>query len=428
MHEKIIDINSEEFVKEVLENSKPVIIDFYSDDCAPCDVLAPIYEKMEEKYGEHIKFVKMFRPANKEFAKGLNVTGSPTVLFYKDGVEIGSRLNGFMNKPQVRLAIEEILGDVLPKKEIKKVHCDVLILGAGAAGLSAAIYSSRAKMKTVVIDESVPGGQTASTYHIANYPGTPGVVSGKEIINNMKLQAISSGTIIDDLQEIFEVNLKGQVKYLLTEDTEYYAKAVIIASGAKPRSLPAESSDEFKGRGIHYCATCDGSMYENRKIVVVGGGNSALEEAVYLTKFASHVTLIHRRDSFRASKTAQEDVFNNKKIDIIYDSEIIKVNGFGHALTSVVIQNLKNKETLEIPTEGAFVYIGNDPMSQMFKDQIVVDEQGYIVAAEDTKTNIDGVFVAGDIRTKPIRQVVTAANDGAVAGIMAERYIINNKF
>lgn len=427
MSEKIIHINSDEYEKVVYQSEVPVIVDFYSEDCAPCELLAPIYEKMSDKYGNHIKFVKILRQQNREFAKSINVSSSPTVLFYKNGKEVGSRLNGFLNKAQVRMAIEDILGDVLPKEAMKRVDCDVLIMGAGAAGLSAAIYASRAKMNTVVIDESVPGGQTASTYHIANYPGTPGMVRGKEIIQNMREQALSFGTKIDDLKEIAEIKLKDKIKYVRTEDMEYFAKAFIIASGAKPRALPAENADEFKGKGIHYCATCDGSMYQDRKIVVIGGGNSAVEEAVFLTRFASHVTIIHQFDNFQASKTAQEEAFSNSKIDIIWDSEVRKVNGQGHALTSVIIENLKTKELSEAPTEGAFVYIGTEPMSMVYQNQVELDKWGYVIASEDTKTNVDGVYVAGDIRTKPIRQVVTAASDGAVAGIMAERYIVSNK-
>jgi thioredoxin reductase (NADPH) len=168
-------------------------------------------------------------------------------------------------------------------------------------------------------------------------------------------------------------------------------------------------------------------MYQDRKVVVVGGGNTAVEEAVFLTRFASHVTIIHQFDNFQASKTAQEEAFKNNKIDIIWDSEVRKVNGQGHALTSVIIENLKTRELSEVPTEGAFVYIGTEPMSKIYQKQLEIDEWGYIVAAEDTKTSADGVFVAGDIRTKPIRQVVTAASDGAVAGIMAEKYIVTNK-
>jgi thioredoxin reductase (NADPH) len=428
MSDKILHINSDEFEAVVLNSKIPVIVDFYSDECPPCEVLAPIFKKMAGKYGEHIKFVKIFRQTNKEFAKSINVTGSPTVLFFKNGSEVGQRLSGFMNKPQVRKAIEEVLGDVIPKGIMQRVDCDVVILGAGAAGLSAAIYASRAKMNTIVIDESIPGGQTGSTYHIANYPGTPGVVRGKEITENMRNQAISFGTVIEDLKEIFEVQLIGDIKHIRTEDTDFYAKAVILAFGAQPRPLTAEGANEFKGRGVHYCATCDGAMYQARKIIVVGGGSSAIEEAIYLTKFASHVTIIHRSDIFRATKTALDEANSNQKIDIITNTIVKKVNGSGHALTSVILENVKTGELTELPTEGAFVYIGTDPLTMMFRGQVETDEAGYIVATEDTKTNISGVFVAGDVRTKLIRQVVTAASDGAVAGIMAERYVVAHEF
>lgn len=427
MSENILHINSDQFESEVVKSHIPVIVDFYSDECPPCEVLAPIFEKMAQKYSGHIKFIKIFRQQNKEFAKSINVTGSPTVLFFKNGVEVGQRLTGFMNKPQVRKAIEEVLGDVIPKAPNKRVDCDVLIFGAGAAGLSAAIYAARAKMHTVVLDESIPGGQTGSTYHVANYPGTPGVVRGKEITENMRKQAVFFGAVIEDLKEIFEVQLIGDVKHVRTEDTDFYAKSVIIASGAQPRLLPAEGAADFKGRGVHYCATCDGAMYENRKIIVVGGGSSAVEEAVYLTKFASHVTLVHRSENFRATRLALDEARNHPKIDIVTDFIVKKVNGSGHALTSVVLENVKTGELTELPTEGAFVYIGTEPLTKMFAGQVETDESGYITAGEDTKTNIPGVFVAGDVRTKPIRQVVTAASDGAVAGIMAERYVISNR-
>ncbi len=427
MNEKFIYINTEQFKKEVLHSDQPVIVDFFSDECPPCEVLAPIYEKMAEKYGDHIKFVKIFRQENRELALSLNVTSSPTVLFFKDGQEIGHRLTGFMSKPQVRIAIEEILGDILPPADMKEVVCDLVILGAGPAGLSAAIYAARAKLNTVVVDISVPGGQAASTYHVANYPGTPGVVRGKELIANMRAQALSFGAVIDDLKEIFAVDLRGEIKTIRTEDNVYQAKAVIIASGAKPRALAAEAADEYKGRGVHYCATCDGSMYEDRKVVVIGGGNSAVEEALYLTRFASQVTIIHQFDHFQASRTAQDEAFANEKIDIIWDSEVRKVNGLEHSLQSVQIENIKTHEFNEIPTDGAFVYIGYEPASDWFSGQITLDNSGYVIANEDTATSLPGVFVAGDIRTKPLRQVVTAASDGAVAGVMAEKYVLAQK-
>lgn len=423
MSGSILYIDSDRFEQEVLKSDKPAILYFYSEDCPPCLVLAPIYEKMAEKYGDRIKFVKIMRQANRDLAKSLGVTGSPTLLFFRNGLEVGKRLSGFLSKPQVRTAIEGVLGDVLPPPELKKENCDVIILGGGAAGLSAAIYAARAKLNTILLEEGVPGGQAASTYHIANYPGTPGVIRGTELIANMRKQAESFGARVEDLREIFEVKLQGPEKYVRTEDEEYYGKAIIIATGGKPKPLPAEGAEEFTGRGVHYCATCDGPMYQNRKVVVIGGGNSAVKEAIFLTRYASHVTIIHQFDHFQATKTAQEEAFKNDKIDIIWDSEVRKVHGEGHSLTGVTIENIKTGEIREIPTEGAFVYIGTQPRTEIFKGQVQIDDNGYIVASEDTKTNVEGVFAAGDVRTKPIRQVVTAAADGAAAGIMAERYI-----
>lgn len=428
MNNKILHINAVDFQSVVLDSKIPVIVDFYSDECPPCDVLAPIFEKMADKYGEHIKFVKIFRQDNREFAKSIEVTGSPTVLFYHNGREVGTRLGGFLNKPQVRIAIEEILGDVIPKEEMKEVDCDILIMGAGPAGLSAAIYAARAKMNTVVIDESVPGGQAGSTYHIANYPGTPGVVQGTDLVNNMKSQAESFGAKVDDLKEVFEVSLIGNTKFVRTEDVIYKSKAVVLASGSRPRSLPAEDAEHFNGRGVHYCATCDGAMYQDRKIIVVGGGTSAMEEAIYLTRFASHVTIIHRSEKFRATAADVELASKNPKIDIITNTVVKRVTGEGYALTSVQLENVNTGELTEFPTEGAFVYIGAEPLTKMYQRQVDLDENQYILASEDTKTNIAGVFAAGDVRTKAIRQVVTAASDGAVAGIMAERYVSSHSF
>jgi thioredoxin reductase (NADPH) len=415
-------ISADSFREAVLESTLPVIVDFFSDDCPPCEVLAPIFEKMAEKYEGHIKFVKIFRQENRALAASLGVSGSPTVLFFRDGREVGGRLTGFMNKPQVRAAIEDVLGDVLPTEPMKRVDCEVLILGAGPAGLSAALYAARAKRRTVVLDVSVPGGQAASTYHIENYPGTKGAIGGRELTDNMRAQAESFGAELHDLKEIFEVRLGGETKYVRTEDTEYYAKAVVIASGAVPRALPAENAGEFKGRGVHYCATCDGSMYEDRRIAVIGGGDAAVEEALYLTKFASHVTLIHR-SRFRAAKSAVDKLYASDKVDVITDSRVTRVNGEGHALKSVVIENVKTGAVTEFPTEGAFVYIGVEPATEPYIGQLSMDEAGYILASEDTRTSTEGVFAAGDIRAKAIRQVVTAAADGAVAGIMAERYL-----
>lgn len=420
---QVLHINADEFESVVLQSQTPVILDFYSDECPPCEALAPIFNKMNEKYGEHIKFVKMHRQHNREFATSIRVTSSPTLMFYHNGVEVGHRLMGYMNKPQVRKAIEEILGDVIPPAPMQEVDCDVIILGAGPAGLSAALYAARARMDVVVIDQAIPGGQAASTYHIANYPGTPGIISGPALVENMKAQAEMFGARIEDLKEVLEIDFIGKVKRVQTEDTVYRGKVAIVATGSVPRTLPAVGSDEFKGRGVHYCATCDGAMYQDRRVIVVGGGSSAMEEAVFLTRFASEVIIVHRSERFRAAAIEVEHARQNPKIKFITSTIIKQVNGQGHGIGSVVLENVNTGEETEFPIDGVFVFIGNQPMTDMCSGEIDLDDDGYIVADEDCQTNIAGVYVAGDIRSKPIRQVVTAAADGAVAGIMSERYV-----
>lgn len=427
MNNRIQYMNAEEFGRLLETSDKPIILDFFSDDCPPCDVLAPIYEKMAEKYGDHIKFVKIMRQENRELAMNFGVTGSPTVLFFKDGKEIGSRLSGFMTKPQVRKAIEEILGDVIPSAPMQRVDCDLIILGGGPAGLSAGIYAGRAKLNTVVVEESICGGQAASTNHIANYPGTEGPINGKELIKNMKDQAESFGVRIDDLKEIFEVKIDQPDKYILTEDTEYHAKAIILATGSRPRALDAVGAEERKGRGVHYCATCDGAMYEGADVVVVGGGSAAIEEAVFLTRFADHVTIVHRRDGFRAAQIELEEARENSKITMKTNKVVKEVVGGEFVLKEVILKDVVTGEEEALPTAGAFIYVGNDPQTQMVNGQIELDEQGYVIASEDTKTKVPGVFAAGDVRTKAVRQVATATSDGAVAAIMAEKYITSIK-
>lgn len=427
MGNKIQYMNAEQFEALLNTSDTPVILDFFSDDCPPCDVLAPIFEKMAEKYGDHIRFVKIMRQENRELALKYGVTGSPTVLFFCDGKETGSRLSGFMTKPQVRKAIEEILGSVLPPATMERVDCDLLILGGGPAGLSAGLYAGRAKLNTVIVEESISGGQAASTGHIANYPGTEGTVSGKGLAQNMKAQALSFGVRIDELKEIFEVKLEGPEKYVRTEDTEYYAKSVILATGSRPRPLDAAGAAGLKGRGVHYCATCDGAMFEGADVFVVGGGSAAIEEAIFLTKFADHVTIVHRREGFRAAQIELDEARKNKKISILTNKVVKEVRGGEHVLREAVLQDVRTGEEETLPASGAFVYVGNDPQTQMFKGQIELDEMGYIIAKEDTKTSLDGVFAAGDVRTKAVRQVATAVSDGAVAAIMAEKYLSSVK-
>jgi thioredoxin reductase (NADPH) len=369
-----------------------------------------------------MKFVKVFRQQNRQLAESFNVKSSPTVLFLREGKEVCSRLNGYISNPELRKTVESVIGGRCGDRAREKVYCDVLILGAGPAGLSAAIYAARAKLYTVVIDEGLPGGQVATTFHVANYPGTNGVVRGMDLVENMKSQALSFGAQIDDMKEVLEVSPNEKEKYVKGEETDYYAKSIIVTTGAEPRKLPAEGEREFRGRGVHYCATCDGALYQDTNVLVVGGGNSAVEEAVFLTRYAKHVTIVHQLDHFQASKAAQDEALKNPSISVIWDSEVRKING-ENFVKSVTIENVKTKETKELEVDGVFVYIGMKPRTELFINKVTLDEDGYILADDDMMTNVPGVFAAGDVRKKKIRQIATAVGDGVTAGISVEKYI-----
>ena len=422
MENRIIYTNSENFEKDVLKSDLPVAVVFYSEDCPPCDSFINIFKRSSEIYSGHMRFVMIHRQQNRHLAETLNIKSSPTVLFFKNGEELCFRMSGYINNPEFKETVEKAIGGKCKSKERQKVYCDVLILGGGPAGLSAAIYASRAKLFTIVIDEGLTGGQVSTTYHVANYPGTNGVVRGMDLMENMKRQALEFGAQIDDFKIINDINLEGKEKYVSTDDTDYYAKGIIIATGATPRKLPAEGEPEFRGRGVHYCATCDGAMYQDANVFVVGGGEAALEEAVFLTRYAKHVTIINRSDQFRASKGAQDEVLKNANISIIWDSVVRKINGETF-VKSIEIENLKTNEINEMELDGLFVYIGTEPKTDFLKGKLKLNEDGYIDTDEDMKTYIPGVFAAGDVRNKTIRQIATATSDGVIAGIMVEKYI-----
>lgn len=422
MNEKHVITGIQDFEAEIVKSDKPAAVYFYSEDCAPCIAFEPIFTRMAETYWEQMKFVRVFRQQNRDLAQKLNVKSSPTVLFYKDGQETCSRLSGYISWPELKASVDGVLGGACPWRERQRISCDVLVLGAGPAGLSAAIYAARAKLFVIVIDESLPGGQVSTTYHVANYPGTNGVIRGIDLMENMKKQATDFGAQIDDMKEIVEIRLDGEEKHVKTEDTDYYAKCIILATGAEPRKLPAEGEKEYRGRGVHYCATCDGALYQDANVLVVGGGNSAVEEAVFLTRFAKKVTIIHQFDHFQASRAAQDEALNHPDIRVIWDTEIRKIKGEAF-VTGVTVQNVKTGEMQDLDADGVFVYIGMQPKTQLFKGSVAMDEYGYILCDEDMQTSLPGVFAAGDVRKKKIRQIATAAGDGVIAGVMAEKYI-----
>lgn len=303
---------------------------------------------------------------------------------------------------------------------------DVIIVGGGPAGLSAGLYAGRARLNTLLIEKSKDGGQIVITSEIENYPGCLEEESGSTLISRMSKQVEKFG-VERAADCIMSVDFSKDVKVLKGKETEYHAKSVIIATGAFPRPIGCEGEKEFIGKGVSYCATCDGNFFEDFEIYVVGGGDTAVEEALYLTKFGRKVTIIHRRDELRAAKSIQEKAFNNPKIEFMWDSVVKELKGDG-MVESMVVENVKTGETTEITADeedgtfGVFGFIGYLPQSKIF-DGILDIENGYIKTNDKMETNVPGVYAAGDIRVKDLRQVVTACADGAIASVMAEKYI-----
>ncbi len=308
---------------------------------------------------------------------------------------------------------------------MNKVY-DVIIIGAGPAGLSAALYAGRARLSTLIIEKDKDGGQIVLTSEVENYPGCLEGESGPTLIDRMAHQAEHFGAekVYD---EILEVKLEGKEKVIKGKKGEYTGKTVIIATGASSRPIGCPGEKTFTGKGVSYCATCDGNFFEDFEVFVVGGGDTAVEEAMYLTKFARKVTIIHRREELRAAKSIQEKAFANPKMNFIWNSAVKEIKGEG-LVNSMVLENLKTGELTEIVADeddgifGIFVFIGYTPKTQIFEG-IINLENGYIVTDENMKTNIEGVYAAGDVRVKSLRQVVTAAADGAIAAVQAEKYL-----
>lgn len=302
---------------------------------------------------------------------------------------------------------------------------DVIVLGAGPAGLTAGLYAGRSKLNTLIIEKAIPGGQIATTAFVENYPGSIEDASGMGLSDRMYEQTKEFCEF--KTANVTKVELEGKIKKIYTEDGEVIeAKVVIISTGASQRKLGAKGEDEFANRGVSYCATCDGPFFAGLDIFVVGGGDSALEEALYLTKFAKSVSIIHRRDEFRASQVVVDKVKENEKIKLVLDSVVNEIKGEKDA-SSIIVENVKTHEISELKSEdngpiGVFIFVGYIPQTDIFQGIIDLDH-GYIKTDDDMKTEIEGVFAVGDTRVKSVRQMVTAAGDGCIAAVVANRYL-----
>jgi len=310
------------------------------------------------------------------------------------------------------------------KQEEKKTKFDIIIIGAGPAGYTAGIYSSRARHDTLILSGILPGGQLVNTTDVENYPGFENGIMGPDMMIIFRKQTERMGTtIIDD--EVVNVDFRHKPFKVLTASEEYEAKAIIICTGANPRKIGLEGEQTFAGKGVSYCATCDGPFFRNLELVVVGGGDSAIEEATFLTKFASKVHLVHRRDKLRASKIMQERAFDNEKIKFHWNQAVNDITG-DEKVQQVSLVNTESKEKTTLAVGGVFVAIGHDPNTKLFEKQIDLDENGYIVLKNRTETNVEGVFSAGDVHDHRYRQAVTAAGFGCMAAIDADKYLTEN--
>lgn len=300
---------------------------------------------------------------------------------------------------------------------------DVIIIGGGPAGLTAGLYAARSRLDVLLLEKLTPGGQAVSTAMVENYPGFEEGISGPDLMTRIEQQARRFGLNIE-IQQVERVMLENGRKKIIADDEEYFVKALIVASGAQPKLLGVPGEKELKGRGVSYCATCDGAFFREKEVAVVGGGDSAVEEAVYLTRFAKKVFIIHRRDQLRAAKLVQERALQHEKVEVLWDTVVTGIVG-EQVVQSVELKNVKTGRESQLKVAGVFMYVGVTPNSDIFDFPIEKDAGGFLVTDQDMQTSVEGVYAAGDIRSKLLRQIVNAAGEGAIAAFAAEKYLEN---
>jgi thioredoxin reductase (NADPH) len=424
MHENIKYINAADFEKEVLQQ-KAVVLDFYSTECPPCEALAAKFEPLSETYGKDVTFLKIFRQENRDLATKLGVSSSPTLLFYKEGARVGEQLTGGIKRSEIVRNLELLISPersstlrsaVVPTS----TECDVLVIGGGPAGLSAAIYAAQAKLRTIVVDKDLPGGQVKVTHLVSNYPGFHEPVSGYMLMHQMAEQAKGAGVEFRSAVEITQMDLEH--KNIVIDGVETITgKKVILAMGSSPRSIGVKGEREYKGQGISYCATCDAKFYEGKDVIVIGGGNSAIEESLFITKFARTVTIVHQFAQLQANKAAQEKAFANPKISFLFEHEPREFMKDGTSVRHVLVEDLKTHTFKTLDCDGVFIFAGMKPNLDEVANRFMLDQWGYIKTDATMHTNIKDVFAIGDVASKVYRQITTAVSDGTIAAITASK-------
>ncbi|MDM8525963.1 thioredoxin-disulfide reductase [Desulfococcaceae bacterium HSG8] len=304
---------------------------------------------------------------------------------------------------------------------MKKADYDLVIIGGGPAGLTAGLYAARAKLNVILLEKFAPGGQVLITDWVENYPGFPEGITGADLVMKMAEQAKNFGLSIES-DEVLSADISGPVKTINLNSKTITAHTIIIATGASPRKLGIPGEDTFFGKGVSSCATCDGPFFRDRVVAAVGGGDTAVQESIFLTKFAKKVYLIHRRDELRATGILRERALANDKIEFLWDSVLTRVDGLTN-VEKITVRNVKTDETRELPADGCFIWIGIRPNSEFLGDTVKRDEFGFVVTDSDMRTSVPGVFAAGDVRSTPLRQIATAVGDAAIAAFSAEHYV-----
>jgi len=413
------EITAKEFSSDVLNPGK-VVLDFYSTECPPCEALASKFEDLSKLYGNDIKFLKIYRQQNRVLADKLDVKSSPTLLFYNDGKEIGERLSGGIKRSDIIHNLDLMLPDAR-LKEIKAQikpsvsEFDVIILGAGPGGLTAGLYLCQSKINTVMVDIALPGGQVSTTHEVSNYPGFIEPQAGYLLSHNMSEQTKLCGTVYKVAVDITKVDL-AKKEVVIDEYETIRAKKIVIATGTTPNLTGAIGEKALKGKGISYCATCDAKFFDNKEVVVIGGGNSAVEESDFISRFASKVTMVHQLEKFTANKKAQDKIFANPKMNIIFNSEPRAFVKDGDKMVSE-IENLITGERTKLISDGVFIFIGMKPNIDLFKDKLQLDQWGYIKSDENMQTSISDIYAVGDVTSKKYRQITTAVADGTIAAM-----------
>ena len=415
----ILNMNAESY-RKFTQAEQPVMVEFSAPWCVYCRRLAPALESVAEEYRDTLVFGAVNIDDEPELAQSEKIEVVPTLLIYQNGQVLGS-IVAPESRAQLVAFIEETLQHREQEANITEHIYDMIVVGGGPGGYTAALYAARAGLDTVVLEKLSAGGQMALTEQIDNYPGFEDGIDGFSLGEKMKRGTERFG-VETKLAEVLSLDLSGTVKKAETSEGPLFARTIVLATGAGPRELGIEGEQELIGKGVNYCAACDGMFYKNKTVVIAGGGNTAAADALILSRICKKVIVVHRRDTLRATKIYHEPLMKAENVEFRWDSEIIELL-HDEKVIGIRLRNVKTGEETTLACDGVFVSIGRKPSSELVKDQVEVDPAGYIIADESTRTNIPGVFAVGDVRTKALRQVVTAVADGATAVHYAEEYL-----